>query len=177
MDRTPETFAAALESGDTDRVNEAIDAVGEMDAVERAEIYDECFDRCMDLYDTGDGYQRQSVVRFLRDAYPMLELKLVGGSRSVLTEVSADEIEAQRYRLVEFLLDAVKDDDGRVRQAAEKGINLMATAMKIGEYDAELAAVEELLEKLESDLPDSKQKHVEQARHSIERQRGLGSFF
>lgn len=176
MERTPESFTAALASGETERVNHAIDAVEGMDAVEQAAIYDDCFDRCLDVYAEGDGYVRQSVVRFLRDAYPMLELEVVFGDESVLEEVPAEEIEAQRARLVEFLLRALEDDDGRVRLAATKGINLVGTAMSLGEYDDELDALVEMLAELEADLPGDERKHVEQARHTVNRQRGLGLF-
>lgn len=172
MDRTPEAFAAALESGDTDRVNEAIDAVGETDAVDRAAIYDDCFDRCLDLYDEGDGYQCQSVVRFLRDAYPMVELKTVGGDEAVFDEVPKETVDAQRERFVEFLLAALEDDDGRVRKAAAKGVKSVATTMKVAEYDAELEALESLLEDLAENVPEAHRKHVEQARQYIVRQRG-----
>ncbi len=177
MERTPESFAAALASGETERVNEAINTVEELDALEQATIYDDCFDRCMDVYAEGDGYVRQSVVRFLRDTYPMLELKIVGGDESVLDEVPADEIEEQRHRHVEFLLDAVTDDDGRVRQAAEKGINLVGSTMHLAERDDELDVLVEKLAELESDLPGDEKKQVERARHTVERQRGIEPFF
>lgn len=175
MDRTPDAFERALASGDTDAVNDAIDAVDDMDAVDLAAMYDDCFDRCLHVYEGGGGYQRQSVVRFLRDAYPNLELKQVGGG-GLPDDVAPEEVDAQRERLVEFLLAALEDDDGRIRKAAAKGLELQATTMRMCEYDAEFEALEELLIDLERDLPKENRKHAEQVRHHLDRQRGLGLF-
>jgi len=58
MDQTPEAFCTALSSGDTERVNRAIDEVEDMDLEERATLFDNCFQLCRDLYESDGGYQR-----------------------------------------------------------------------------------------------------------------------
>lgn len=72
MDQTPDAFAAALASGDTDRVNRAINEIEHLDLQERAALFEDCFERCRELYESSDGYQRQSVVRFAAALYPRL---------------------------------------------------------------------------------------------------------
>jgi hypothetical protein len=44
MRHTPDAFVEALSSGDADRVNAAIDAVGDMDPEEQVRIFEPCFD-------------------------------------------------------------------------------------------------------------------------------------
>lgn len=44
MDRTPDAFLGALFSGETDRVNRAIEEVEEMDIEDRAAMFDSCFE-------------------------------------------------------------------------------------------------------------------------------------
>jgi len=70
MQHTPDTFVEALGSGDADRVNAAIDEANDMDAEEQLRIFEECFDACTALYRDEDGYQRQSIVRFLHELHP-----------------------------------------------------------------------------------------------------------
>jgi hypothetical protein len=71
MDHTRDAFADALSSGDTERVNRAIDEIENTELEERAALFDECFDMCLDLYEADDGYQRQSVeIRVHTSAFP-----------------------------------------------------------------------------------------------------------
>ena len=44
MDQTPDAFAAALASDDTDRVNRAINEVEDLDLEERAALFEDCFE-------------------------------------------------------------------------------------------------------------------------------------
>lgn len=129
------------------------------------------------MHEDSDEYISQLVGRFLRNAYPMLKLKPAGGDKSVLEKVLIEEIDAQRAHLMKFLIAALEDDDGRVRNAAEKGLNVGGTAMHVDEYNDKFDALAEMIAELESEFPEDKRKHVEQARHTIERQRGLGPFF
>jgi len=84
MDQTPDAFAAALSSGDTDRVNRAIDSVDDMELEERAALFDDCFERCRDLYASDNVYQRQSVVRFAAALYPGLAFRTVRADQVTL---------------------------------------------------------------------------------------------
>jgi hypothetical protein len=177
MNRTPSSLVNALASGDSEQVNDAIDDVDDMDPFELVEVYDDCFDQCEPVFDEAeDGYVRQSVVRFLREAYPMLELKIAGGTEEERDAVPDETMEAQRYRYVEFLFRAIEDDDGRVRKAAIKGIDTVATAMSMAEFDDELTALVADLEALEDSHDGQTRKHIEQAHQTANRMSGLGLF-
>ncbi|SEO20144.1 hypothetical protein SAMN04487948_10153 [Halogranum amylolyticum] len=78
MERTPAAFADALSSGAANQVNRAVDEVKNMELEDRAALFDECFEVCRTLYGDGDGYQRQSVIRFAAALYPRLAYRAVG---------------------------------------------------------------------------------------------------
>lgn len=78
MEHTPEAFADAHSSQDDDQVNRAWDEVEDMEFEERAALFDNCFEVCRGSYENGDGYQRQSVVRFVEARYPRHAYRTVG---------------------------------------------------------------------------------------------------
>lgn len=174
MDRAPEWFAERLASGDSDRVNEAIDAVEAVDSAARVEQYAALFEACYPVYESDDGYVRQAVVRFLRDAYPMLELPIAASETEQIDGYAVDDLSEHRIRLVEFLLEALEDDDGRVRTAAVNGFDTLGVAIDMAEIDAEKQALIDTLDDLASDLPADKAKHAEEARESVERMGFVG---
>lgn len=169
MDRSPESFAEALASGDTDRANEAIDEVDAVDSADRVEAYPALFDACYPVYESDDGYVRQSVVRFLRDAYPMLELRISASQADSVDGYAIDDLTEIRARLVDFLLEALEDDDGRVRTAAVDGFDTLGIAIDLAERDAEKRALVEALDELAETLPEAKAKHAESAKRSVAR--------
>jgi len=169
MDRTPEQFAEMLASGDSDRVNEAIDEIEAAGSAVRVEQYAALFDACSPVYESDDGYVRQSVVRFLRDAYPMLELTIAASEAERVDGYTIDDLRESRTRLVEFLLEALEDDDGRVRSAAVDGFDTLGVAIDLAEIDAERRALIDVLDDLADSLPGEKATHAEEARRSVER--------
>lgn len=171
MDQTPEAFATALSSGETDRVNRAIDAIKEMDLEERAGIFEECFELCRDLYEGDNGYQRQSVVRFADALYPRLAFRMIGAElrdEELPDDRTLDELAAHRDRLRALYLDALVDDDGRVRRAAAKALKQLALTADLIEADDELQTILTEIELLaEEHDSDAKQKHLEQAYQNV----------
>ena len=110
MERTPTAFADALSSGEAEQVNRAIDEVDDMELEERAALFDACFAVCRDVYETDDGYQRQSAIRFAAALYPRLELRTVGTDftdDALPDEHTVDETASHRDRLRELYLDAL----------------------------------------------------------------------
>lgn len=69
-----------------------------------------------------------------------VELEAVGGDEAVFDGGPRGTVDPQRERFVEFLLEALEDDDGRVRKAAAKGVKSVATTTNLAESDAELEA-------------------------------------
>lgn len=172
MNQTPEAFAAALSSGDSEQVNQAIDEVDDKELEERAALFDECFELCRDLYENDDGYQRQSVIRFAAALYPRLAFRTVGvepTDEALPGEWTLDEIASHRNRLRDLYLEALVDDDGRVRRAAAKALNQLALTAEMIEADDELQTMIDELEALlaSHDYNDAKQKHIEQAYENV----------
>ncbi|MFP9193718.1 hypothetical protein ACLI4Q_19035 [Natrialbaceae archaeon A-CW1-1] len=170
MEHTPDAFADALSSGDADRVNRAVDKVQNMDLEDRAALFDDCFEMCREIYEEGDGYQRQSAIRFAAAVYPRLGYRAVGGEftdDALPGTFTVEETATHRDRLRELYLNALVDDDGRVRRAAAKAIKEVAlTAEMIGAND-ELQMMLEALESLATHQPESKTKHIEQAYKNV----------
>ena len=170
MDQTPEAFRAALSSGGTERVNRAIDEVEDMELEERAALFDDCFELCRDLYESDDGYQRQSVIRFAAALYPRLAIRTVGADitdEALPGEWTLDDSATHRSRLRDLYLAALVDDDGRVRRAAAKALKDVALSAEMIEASDELQTMVEELETLAAKHDDAPQKHIEEAYENV----------
>jgi len=117
-----------------------------------------------------DGYQRQSVIRFAAGLYPRLAYRTVGADRTdeaLPGKWTLDEITTHRERLRNLYLDALRDDDGRVRRAGAKAIKELAlTAEMLGKSD-ELRSMMDELKALAAECADLKRKHIEQAYENV----------
>lgn len=170
MDQTPEAFRAALSSGDTARVNRSIDEVEDMDLEERAVLFNDCFELCRDLYEGDDGYQRQSVIRFAAALYPRLAIRTVGADitdNALPGEWTLDDIATHRRQLRALYLEALVDDDGRVRRAAAKALKDLALSAEMIGADDELQTMVDELEALAAKHDDAPQKHIEEAYENV----------
>lgn len=173
MQQPPEWFATELASGETDRVNDAIDRIAAADAEDLMNAYDDLFAACRPVYDSEDGYVRQAVVRLLRDAYPSPELLIAGRSADHVGGYTLEDVAELRTGLVEFLLLALTDDDGRVRRAAVDGFNNLAVGLDLAGLDAELRVLVTELTSLRTEVPADRRKHVEEALFAVNRP-GIG---
>lgn len=125
MQHSKAEFKDAMISGEPDRVNTAIKEVKGPNTAERAHLFVSCIEEFAECYYVEDGYQRLSVVRFLRALYtPHIPIEY-------------------RDEFWEMLCDAIADEDGRVRKAAEKAMD------KIISFAAHL---EQPLDPLHADL-------------------------
>jgi HEAT repeat protein len=170
MERTPATFSEALWSGDTEQVNRAIDEIHEIKLEDKAELFDEAFEIFRELYADGDGYQRQSAIRFAAKLYPRLALRTVGSEftdDALPGDNTTDETASHRQRLRELYLDALTDGDGRVRRAAAKSIKDLALTAEIIENEDELQRLVEDLESLKASHTDPERKHIQQAYENV----------
>lgn len=109
-------FATALKSSDPDQVNEVIDDIKEMSLEERIDLFDVCFDELAEIYAaTDDGYVRQSVVRVAERLVPGIPTVMALDNDDRLSGVNESDVRDQTDALCGFLLEAITDDDGRVR--------------------------------------------------------------
>jgi len=171
-----EEYEPELRSGDADRINAVVDEIKDMSIMERTETFEGCFAGATDLYDTHeDGYVRQSCVRVVQQFAPKLPAAVNLQSTDVESP-PAETVHDQTDAVCGFLLEALTDEDGRVRQSAKRALKDCVRA-----YDAleETATIEGLLEELETmadDASGKQEKHLREAKEDTEffMQSGLG---
>ena len=171
-----EEYESELRSGDADRVNAVVDEIREMNIVERTEAFEGCFAGATDLYRSHeDGYVRQSCVRVVQQFAPRLPAAVTLQS-SDFASPPAETVHDQTDAVCGFLLEAITDEDGRVRQSAKRALKDCIRA-----YDAleETATIEGLIEELETMATGASGKqaqHLREAKEDAEffMQSGLG---
>ena len=139
-------------------------------------MFDAAFKMCSDLYEAGDGYQRQSVVRFIRELAPRRRLfgviEQADSEAELSEELIAGDMEEALDRLQAFYLAALEDDDGRVRRAAIKGLKSLTVAYQMAGIENR---PDEILAEIDEMMPDAtgkKLKHLQQARHNVRLSKG-----
>jgi hypothetical protein len=162
-------FSAALESSEPDRVNEVIDDIKEMSIEERSELFDVCFEELTWLYTaTADGYVRQSVVRVADQLVPgiVAVAALNNEDRSIGAEEAG--IRNQTDALCGFLLEAITDGDGRVRQSAKRALkDVFRTYDSLNDEDTVEALAREL-ESMADEHSGKQREHLLEAKEDAE---------
>lgn len=169
MERSCEEILAALASGESDRINPEIDRVSAMEIDERARLQDACFYTLTGLYaDSDDGYVRQSTVRLLDTLGPGLPAAVHAMDAESSMDVDGERVTEQTDALRRFLLDAITDTDGRVRQSAKHALkDVSRTYEGLGELERLESMAEELDETAESHS-GTRRKHVLEAKEDAE---------
>ena len=167
-------FRTALASGDPDKVNGVIDELEEVNVEKRTEIFNDAFEMGLNLYDDGDGYRQQSVARFVRELLSRQHLFAIFKDKpdeDLPAHFTLDEMKSHIDQLEAFYLAAMDDDDGRVRQAAIKGLKHLSVAYQMGGDDDRLDDLLETLDGLLAETTGKKREHVERARDDVQLQR------
>jgi hypothetical protein len=162
-------FTTALESGESDQVNEVIDDIKDMDLGERIELFDVCFDELTEMYAAAaDGYVRQSIVRVAERLVPGIPtvMALDPDDRSI----GADEADVrdQTDALCGFLLEAITDDDGRVRQSAKRALQDVFRTYDSLEAEETVTALAHELERMADEYSGKRRKHLLEAKEDAE---------
>ena len=162
-------FATALESGDPDRVNAVVDDIKDMDLGERIDLFDVCFDELTEMYAAADdGYVRQSIVRAAERLIPGIPtvMALDTDDRSI----GADEADVrdQTDALCGFLLEAITDDDGRVRQSAKRALKDVFRTYDSLDDEKTVEALAQELEHMADEHSGKQRKHLLEAKEDAE---------
>jgi hypothetical protein len=162
-------FVAALESSESDQVNEVIDDIKEMGLEDRIELFDVCFDELTEMYAAADdGYVRQSIVRAAERLIPGIPtvMALDTDDRSI----GADEADVrdQTDALCGFLLEAITDDDGRVRQSAKRALKDVFRTYDSLDDEKTVEALAQELERMADEHSGKQRKHLLEAKEDAE---------
>ena len=162
-------FATALESGDPDRVNAVVDDIKDMDLGARIDLFDVCFDELTEMYAAADdGYVRQSIVRAAERLIPGIPtvMALDTDDRSI----GADEADVrdQTDALCGFLLEAITDDDGRVRQSAKRALKDVFRTYDSLDDEETVEALAQELERMADEYSGKQRKHLLEAKEDAE---------
>ena len=158
-------FTTELESGKSDRVNQVIDEVNDMSLDERVELFNVCFDELARMYEeVDDGYVRQSLVRVADQLIPGLPtvMALDNDDRSI--GIDEAELQDQTDALCGFLLEALTDDDGRVRQAAKSGLKDVFRTYDALNDEETLEALVVQLDEMAGETSGTQAKHLREAK-------------
>lgn len=160
MSRDPAWFCAAVASGEPDRVGAALDALRQSWPDDRPELLDVCVPHCREVYRTGDGYQRQSVVRFLR--------ALVEATDGLTSDELNGTCDGGLWDTVEAtLLRGIRDEDGRVRQSAAGALGALARAYRRRGDDRAVRNLHGVLGTLSLVAGEDVRRYVDRAREAV----------
>ena len=157
MDRQWDDVAAALESGDADRVNDALEDVKSMDFEDRLRLFEVGFDELTEIYaNSDDGYVRQSTVRAVERLVPGAVTEFLVADDPEM----ADRLSRQVDAACGFLLETIEDDDGRVRRSTIRALkNVYRTYDALGDDETIESLIAEF-EAMADDAPDDRREHL-----------------
>ena len=162
-------FATVLESGDSDCVNEVIDDIKDMDIGERIKFFDICFDELTELYAAAeDGYVRQSAVRFGERLVPGIPTVMAVDNDDRSIGADEEDVRDQTDALCGFLLEAITDEDGRVRQSAKRALQDIFRTYDSLEDQETVEALARELESMANEYSGKRRKHLLEAKEDAE---------
>jgi len=169
MDEDWDRFESALASSDPDQVNDLIDDIGDVPIDERVDLFETRSEALTALYaNSDDGYVRQSVVRVVGELAPGLPAAVSARSETVDAAASETTLQENTDMLCGFLLEAMTDDDGRVRQSAKRTLEgVFRTYDELGE-DETVEALADELETMAEDYTDKRREHLLEASNDAE---------
>lgn len=152
MDEQWDAFVPKLESGNSGRVNDVIDEIEGMDLDERLELFDTCFEELTAIYaESDDGYVRQSTVRVAERLVPGLPVVVAIDNEERSLCIDRETVRGRTDAICGFLLEAITDDDGRVRQSAERGLRDVFRTYDALDDDGTIEALASELEAMASE--------------------------
>jgi hypothetical protein len=164
-----ESYASALESGDSDRVNEVIDEIKDMDLDERVRLFEVCFEDLTEIYaESNDGYVRQSTVRVAEQLTPGIPLVFAATESGEEPAIEESDVREQIDTFCGFLLEAMTDTDGRVRQSAKRGLKDVFRTYESLEDTETIEALAVELEEMAMEYDDKRRDHLLEAKEDAE---------
>ena len=169
MEQRWDEFAVDIRSGDSEQVNETIDEIEELDLDERVLLFETCFDELTSIYaQSDDGYVRQSTVRVAERLTPGIALVFAVAESDRSIETDVDTVRQQTDEIGGFLLEALTDEDGRVRQSAKRGLKDVFRTYDSLEDEETIEALAVELDEMATEYSDKRRKHLLEAKEGAE---------
>ncbi|APX00169.1 hypothetical protein CHINAEXTREME_20350 (plasmid) [Halobiforma lacisalsi AJ5] len=169
MEQRWDEFADDIRSGDSEQVNKTIDDIEELDLEERIQLYETCFDELTAIYaDSEDGYVRQSTVRVAERLTPGIALVFAVAESDRSIEADIETVREQTDAIGGFLLEALTDEDGRVRQSAKRGLKDVFRTYDSLEDEETIKALAGELDEMAAEYSDKRRKHLLEAKEDAE---------
>ncbi|MDQ2050747.1 hypothetical protein RBH26_09635 [Natronolimnohabitans sp. A-GB9] len=169
MEQRWDEFAADIRSGDSEQVTETIDEIEELDLDERVQLFETCFDELTSIYaQSEDGYVRQSTVRVAERLTPGIALVFAVAESDRSIEIDVDTVREQTDEVGGFLLEALTDEDGRVRQSAKRGLKDVFRTYDSLEDEETIEAFAVELNEMATEYSDKRRKHLLEAKEDAE---------
>lgn len=169
MDELRTEVSDAMLSGEPDEVNEAVERIEDLDQEERLQLFDVVFEELVAVYEeSDDGYVRQSVVRAVDGMTPGLAVAFnVTHEESDVGTAQAD-VEETLDTATGFLLEAIQDDDGRVRQSAMRSLKSAYRGYETLDDSETVAGLAAELEDLADSYEGSRRDHLLESKRDAE---------
>ncbi len=162
-------FEDALESGEPDRVNDVLEELTQREIDERFQLLERCFDELTALYaESDDGYVRQSTIRVIDRLAPGISLVFAAVNDDRSSAVTVESVREQTDHIAGFLLEAMTDEDGRVRNSAKRALKDVFRTYDSLEDEETIEALAAELEALATEYSDKRQKHLLEAKADAE---------
>lgn len=169
MDELRTEILDAIRSGESDEVNEAVDRIEDLDQEQRLQLFDVVFEELVTVHEkSDDGYVRQSVVRAVDGMTPGIAVAFnVTDEESDVGTTEAD-VEEALDTATGFLLEAIQDDDGRVRQSAMRALKSAYRGYETLDDSETVAALAGELDDLADSCEGSRRDHLLESKRDAE---------
>lgn len=169
MDEVWSVVLETVETGTPGQIQDAIQMVNELEVNTRLQLFEAGFADVQRLYrEADDGEVRQAAVRLVEALLPGLSTAIVLNNDSETGAISTAEVKDHLDTGVKFLQDALQDEDGYVRQAAQRGLEKCCQGyLSLGDTQA-ISGVASRLDLLAEEYDDDRREDIIEARNETE---------
>ncbi len=169
MDELGTEVTDAIRSGESDEVNEAVDRIEDLDREQRLQLFDLIFEELASIYArSDDGYVRQSAVRAVDGMAPGLAVAFMITDEGSDADATQADVAETLDRATGFLLEAIQDDDGRVRQSAKRALKDAYRGYETLDDTETVGALAAELDELADSCEGSRREHLLESKRDAE---------
>lgn len=169
MDEVWSVVLETVETGNAGQIQDAIQMLGELEFRTRLRLFESGFVDIQQLYQEADhGEVRQAAVRVVEALLPGLSTSIVLNEGSDVQKISAAEVQDHLDTGLDFLQEAIQDEDEHVRQAAQRGVEKCCQGyLSLGDTRS-ISGVASRLDLLAEKFDDERRLDILEARNEVE---------